>query len=164
MKLYDTGLVMRYHTHIQLNRFNQTNAQHQWGCAALIEAWHPDPSLNLFRAAVFHDSGELDAGDLAYHFKRDNPELASAHRDVEEQALWQLVKPFNLTDVEKQWLKLVDRVECFLHVNHYMPELLRKPDWQKAIQECHNLAAGIGVEREYVEMLKGFEIYEEGDI
>ena len=159
MQLYRTGLVKRYHTHTHMNVHGQNNAQHQWGCAAIIEDMCPTPTLNLFRAAIFHDTGEEYSGDLSYMFKRDHPEIASAHQRIEAESCSSIVGEFNLTTGELMWLKFADRLECLLHVNHHKPELLREPDWQKSICDIKELADELGVTNQYVELLYGFEIF-----
>lgn len=115
--ILETGQVRRYHANPVMARALQTTADHSWGVAALILALHPNPSLNLIKAAIFHDSGERFAGDLPAPFKRRYPALAEEHSFIEYKLASEAGVPdWSLTDEEHQWLKLMDRVESFIYM------------------------------------------------
>tara|TARA_R110002072_G_scaffold26966_17_gene88466 strand:+ start:713 stop:1195 length:483 start_codon:yes stop_codon:yes gene_type:complete len=142
-RIYESGQVARYHCNPRMSLFRQTNADHQWGCVILILQLHPDPSINLIRAAATHDCGEIDAGDLSHPVKRSNPEHAAAHDALEaEKAEAMGVPRPQLTNEEARWLKLADRLESFLYMKMYGT----LHQWQLSqIQELLDRASELGV-------------------
>lgn len=147
MKLYRSGMVQRYHSNPDLARFGQTNAAHQWGVAALILKLHPHPSRDLIVAALLHDVGELDTGDLASPFKRKYPEIAESHSAVEYVHRDETIgQPFpNLDDTETDWLRMCDSLEAFLFVKNHRPGILDSYGWPESLQEIHEIARRLNV-------------------
>jgi hypothetical protein len=123
--LYESGRVIRYHANPYMSIFGQTDADHQWGCAALLFKLHPDPSLELIKAAIFHDAGERWAGDMPYPAKVANPKLSAAHTILEHQMATDAGIPiYDLTQDEKVWLKFVDRLESHFFTMVSRPEIV----------------------------------------
>lgn len=142
-EIFRTGQVLRYHANPLMAPLGQTDADHTWGVVAIILMLHPNPSRNLLGAAVFHDSGEFWAGDLPYPFKRDFPALAQQHQQCEAQlAQFNGVPQFEITEEEKLWIKLADRVESQLYARLYRPELWKSWGVQTDILQ---LAEKLGV-------------------
>ncbi|MFK7942088.1 MAG: YfbR-like 5'-deoxynucleotidase [Paracoccaceae bacterium] len=144
--LYAGGGVLRYHTNPVIAKLGQCNAAHQWGCAAMILALHPDPSRNLIAEAILHDAGELDCGDMSGPYKRGNPEFAQMMADAEERARQRIGAPaFDLTDEEHEWLNFVDKMECVLHIRLYLPHLIHSDRaWHDLADRCLECASGLG--------------------
>lgn len=118
--LFDSGRVQRYHSNPQLARHGQTNADHQWGCVALLLALHPNPSRELMRAALFHDVEEVRGGDLDFHFKREHPQFTREHERLSRMMAEEAGLP--TVDCTDPWLNLVDRLESFLYMRMYGQE------------------------------------------
>jgi 5'-deoxynucleotidase YfbR-like HD superfamily hydrolase len=159
-KLYRSGLVQRYHSNPDLARFGQTNAQHQWGVAVLVLALHPRPSKNLIIAAVLHDVGEIDAGDLSRPFKREHPEFAAAHRSIEESFRDEtigvnLASSFGgLTPTEKDWLKLCDNLESYLFALTFNRSVTETQHWIDYQELILSSAENLGCFESVKELLK----------
>lgn len=114
VKAYRSGLVQRYHQNPDLARIGQTNSAHQWGVALFILSLHPNPSANLVAAALTHDVGEIDVGDLSGPFKRREVEFANRHRDIETHARESIIgflEP-ELTEDDHRWLDFCDKLEA----------------------------------------------------
>lgn len=138
--------VQRYHTNPHLALYGQTNADHAWGVAAIIAWLKPDASADLLRAALFHDAGEYEVGDLPAPFKQLHPAIAEQHREAEAQAQEDLSpEPIALTEVGQQWLRLADMVEAIMFTGLRAPHLLETPDWGDQIAEATRLANELGV-------------------
>lgn len=138
-----SGQVMRYHANITMNRMCQTNADHSWGVVSLILMLHPNPSLNLIRAAQFHDCGEIFVGDLPAPFKRAHPELAASHRAVEHQILERMGIPVpNLTMQEQDWLDFADRLESRLYMD------------AECLEDLRPQAIALGIEEQFQEIVE----------
>lgn len=123
--IHETGQVIRYHANPKFNRLTQTNGDHTWGVVAIIFALHPDPSLNLIKAAHFHDAGELFAGDLSYPFKKAHPDIAELHAERERELAVEAGIPgmeLPLESVDYLWLELADRLESFMFARLFRPE------------------------------------------
>ena len=146
--LYVAGEVRRWHANPAMAREGQTNADHQGRCVQLLLMLNPTASPALIRAMVFHDVGELFAGDLSSDFKRAHPAVAHAHALVETAARERLcgVDPW-LTEEERRWLKLVDRLEASAFVIFRNPaEAMRAASgWPKALRGLVDQATALGV-------------------
>lgn len=144
---YESGKVVRYHANPRFNTLNQTTADHQWGVAAIIISLHPSPPPYLVIKALFHDAGELFAGDLSYPFKRANPEIATAHAETEHRLASEAGIPgfdIELTDEEQKWLFLADRLESHLFAKLNRPEVAAGWAWKDQGNLIRNLAEELG--------------------
>lgn len=108
------GAVERWHTWPTIQR--QDNANHQWNVARILLAIYPSASRELMTEALFHDVGEVGAGDLPTRSK-SSPVLRAAHRSLEDSTRlamsipWSLPMQRRLTDHETWVLKLADVLE-----------------------------------------------------
>jgi hypothetical protein len=131
---YHAGQVVRYHSNPRIARLGQSDGEHSWGVAIIIDQLHPDPSRDLLRAALRHDGGEMYAGDLSHPFKQANPEFAEQHRKIEAEAATAIgLRLPNLTPDEQDWLALADRLESILYVKLHMPWILQERSWVEGI-------------------------------
>lgn len=113
VKAYLSGSVQRWHQNPFMARAGQSLADHQGRCVHLLVVLHPNPSAALIRVMATHDGGELDAGDLGLPFKRDNPDLASAHAMFEARARQAIFGPDpDLGLREARWVGLIDKLEA----------------------------------------------------
>lgn len=130
---YEAGYVQRYHTHPRFARFGQNDGHHSYGVAALMIVLHPHPSAELLRVCITHDQGERFAGDLAAPCKRDNPDLAKEHAALERLMLMKYFDRANpdLRDIDYNWLKMVDMLECYMFASLTIPEALDTHAWSQ---------------------------------
>lgn len=145
-RIYAAGKVRRWHANPALAHVAQTNADHIGGCIRLLLMLHPLPPYRLIRAVAHHDDGERWVGDLPYDFKQANPEAAETHASAERQALVEVLgtDPLDaLQPQDRQWLRLVDRLEPYAHVAMYRPDELRRNGWPQARQRILDLASAI---------------------
>ena len=147
-QLYVSGSVQRYHQNPVLASTCQTNADHQGRCVMLLLALHLDLSVALIRAMATHDVGELIAGDLSALFKQDNPEFAALHRKIEDAARHDIIGwDYNLTDDDKRWAGMIDRLEslcwCILKAPHEYARPAAK--WDQTRGDVLVMARELGV-------------------
>lgn len=91
------GRVARYHTwpHIR----EQTVAEHSWQVARIVRAVWPAAPLDLIYYCLFHDLGEVAAGDPPYPAKRMNPDLAREHAKIERSTYLAMAVPWGLPPI-----------------------------------------------------------------
>jgi hypothetical protein len=83
--------------------------------ANIILLTHPDPSMNLIRAALWHDVTERWAGDTPAPAKYQiNPELGRVLAETEDQIARTIGLRVDLTQEERQWLAAADVAELIL--------------------------------------------------
>ncbi len=151
--IYESGKVVRYHANPWLSIFQQTDADHAWGCAALLCYLHPNPRAELVAATIYHDCGERWAGDVPFPFKLEDPETAERHAQVEyKMAAEHGIPQYDLTDEEKLWIKFVDRLEAYLFCRMRRPDLAEGPGFIRQNQMCKEYAEELGV----ADKLEGF--------
>lgn len=117
-EFYLAGKVLRWHTNFGV--YPQTIADHSHGVLALILQWHPEPPLELIKAATFHDHGEIAVGDIKSPAKLANPTLADEAAKAEWLAL-QRSLPLHcswlnepMPEGSEEWLKWADAQEALL--------------------------------------------------
>lgn len=106
------GQVTRGHTIRHIMPY--TVGSHSFDVASIILMLHPDPSVNLLRAALWHDVAERFTGDIPAPVKWENPEFSKELTKVEEKVLGKIGIPdveSCLTVEELSWLKGADRLE-----------------------------------------------------
>lgn len=156
-QIYTGGSVRRYHANPWLAPLGQTNADHQGRCVQLILMLHPAPTVALLRAAAFHDAGEIVVGDLPGPFKRANKLLAELHAQAERTALQDLGLGDlydALTDIDAQWLQMVDRLEAYAHTATHAPQVAARDDWRAQREEIAVAALSLGARAAVLDFLK----------
>jgi 5'-deoxynucleotidase YfbR-like HD superfamily hydrolase len=106
------GRVARFHTLPMPER--QSVAAHSWGVATLILALHPNPSINLIKAALWHDVAEGATGDVPASAKRRWPKINEAMLDAEADVEVLVGLAVALTAEEATWLRCCDLLELAL--------------------------------------------------
>lgn len=151
LDLWLSGETRRWHCNPMIARVGQTLADHQGRVAQLVWALWPDASPALIWAALHHDVGEYEAGDLGWPFKqRADPTVIQAHAAIEAQALARIcgrpMPPLSVTDAQR--LKLADRLEALVFVRLHCPaEYDRQASgWREA--EARIIAAAVRLEVE----------------
>lgn len=89
-----SGQVTRYHTWPRLRE--QNVADHSWNVARILIAIWPECPRTMIYHALFHDIGEVAAGDPPYPSKKLNPALGTEHKKVEEAAYLRMVAPWGV--------------------------------------------------------------------
>lgn len=152
------GLVKRYHTWPVLRE--QTVADHTWHVLRIYDKLFGLSSVDLVRAALYHDIGEVRTGDAPFPVKRDNPDLKAAYNRVEREHRVGLLTydPEQLvSDDEIRKLKICDLVEMweFGMEETLMGNNLAVPivDRTKriALEMCDNPVEKMKLERYFVE-------------
>jgi len=112
-KLLASGGVRRWHT---TRTMKQTTAEHSWGVALILSMYHPSPSVDLLRAALFHDCHEKLFGDIPSPIKQRWPEIKAAEEYAEVLFFHDLglVSPYdNLSAADLLWLDWADKLEAY---------------------------------------------------
>ena len=158
-----TGATIRYHAQPEIPV--QTVAEHAWGVAALLVRWFKeDLTVNLLAAAVVHDSGECDVGDIPSPTKKKFPELRKELAKLEHAKMAKL----GLADYEGQLscheyalLKLCDMLEGYFYtgkaVLRYNEGLFTLLCWYEMVEnhiEAHKLVIPVGLREEIGAVLR----------
>ena len=138
------GYCTRWHANAAMAHIRETLAEHHARIAQILLALHPDPSLALIDAALHHDAGEPEVGDVPSPVKRDNPELAAILDAIEARARRRLGVP-EVREADRDWLKFADRLAAFLHVQHVNPRELDDLDWRRDRNWLRDEARRLGV-------------------
>lgn len=158
-----TGATIRYHAQPEIPV--QTVAEHAWGVAALLVRWFKeDLTVNMLAAAIVHDSGECDVGDIPSPTKKKFPELRKELAKLEHAKMAKL----GLADYEGQLshheyalLKLCDMLEGYfytgkavLRYNEGMTTLLCWHEMIKDHIEANLIAIPVGLREEIGAVLR----------
>lgn len=112
--LREAGAVERCHTLPHCGSY--TVGQHSFDAVSLLLVLHPNPSLDLIKAVLWHDVAERWTGDVPAVAKWDDPELSRLLVALEERVFQKLgvQSPNNLSEQDHQWLEAVDKLELWL--------------------------------------------------
>lgn len=109
------GLVKRYHTWPVIRE--QTVAEHTWHVLRIYDQLFGLPSVNLVRAVMYHDVGEVKTGDAPFPVKRENPDLKAAYDRIEADHRHKLLRGDDpedkITADEHRRLKMCDLLEMW---------------------------------------------------
>jgi 5'-deoxynucleotidase YfbR-like HD superfamily hydrolase len=138
--VYKAGKVTRWHTKGDIPP--QSIADHSWGVAMLIMAYHPRPSIELIQAALVHDLGEIYTGDIPYSAKLRWPDFRDLLAKKEKDAMDDLGASVYMTQLlpgEKAWLKWADQEES----RRYLVSIGGPPE---LIEDCYAEARRLAAE------------------
>lgn len=145
--IFRAGFVRRWHTNPDLAHTCDRIDGHGARVARIILAWHPDPSLELVKAALIHDDGESVVGDRPATFKRNcGEEWGEAMERTEYLASvnmwghWQ--QPLGAHDLH--WLKFADRLDAYMWAAHHAPHIMDRDGWPEAWEWLVEVAADLG--------------------
>lgn len=107
------GNVLRCHTVPHHGQYSV--GKHSYDSLSLLLLLHPEPSMNLVKAVLWHDCAERFVGDMPAPAKWLNQALGEEYEKAEREAQEAsgLALP-DLTEEEQNWLTAVDRVELLL--------------------------------------------------
>ena len=152
--IWTSGRVTRWHTHPVMNVHFQTDADHQWGVAALCLQLNPSASSALVYACIHHDCGEIGVADISYPNGQANPELRAMITAEEIQTQARMgVREFGLSDSDQDWLDMCDRLESIRFVRLREMWLLETGVWLRTIRDVMRLAETLGCEDGVMEAL-----------
>lgn len=140
------GSCTRWHANPDMAHIRETLAEHHAKVAQILLALHPQPTLELIDAALHHDCGEPYVGDVMGPAKREFPRLAEAVEAAERIALTRLGLRFDLSQEDRAWLKLADRMAAIDHVRRTNPALLKRDGWPEMIWEVREDANKLGAD------------------
>ncbi len=147
--------VRRFHSHPRLCAIGQNLADHSHGVATIVALLNPKASAELLRAALLHDAGERDAGDLPQPFKQQEPVLAAGHAKLEARFRQETTGVDVLLDPEEEsWLKLADMLEAIIFCGYHMPHLLERRDWCDFIDNAIERASELDCQDDVIEALE----------
>lgn len=112
LTLYDAGSVTRCHTLRTLHA--QNLGHHSWG-VALILCYICEPSVNLLKAALYHDLAESVTGDVPATAKWSFPNLSDVLDSLEEKFNQDHDLVVDLTPQEGALLKWADMLEFVMY-------------------------------------------------
>lgn len=143
-----TGQVMRYHA--QPDVPCQSNAEHMWGVAMLmLKFYGAEASREMIAAALTHDCGEADVGDIPSPTKCKVPQIRELVKQLEHEALERLELNYEsvLHPEEKIALKICDVLEGL----HYTAKHYHRTggvEGGQTLQAWVELAKGLPLTRE----------------
>lgn len=107
------GNVLRCHTVPHHGQYSV--GKHSYDALSLLLLLHPNPSMNLVKATLWHDCAERFVGDMPAPAKWFNQALGEEYEKAEREAQVAsgLALP-ELAEEEQNWLTAVDRVELLL--------------------------------------------------
>ena len=144
-KLWLSGRVMRWHTHPRMAGTGDRLDGHHARVAQIILQFHHDPSVDLLRAALTHDAGEMDVGDIPSGMKRDMPDVAERLARVEAVSRDTIAGTFpDLSESDQTWLRWADRLDAYLFAQH-MGMDMTATEWRLAHEEIARLEAMLGL-------------------
>jgi 5'-deoxynucleotidase YfbR-like HD superfamily hydrolase len=108
----EAGEVRRCHA--LPHQSNYTIASHSYGAVNLLLLLHPNPSVNLIKALIWHDVAERWLGDLPSPGKGICPEMQEAYERIEDDILRRLELRPELTEIECAWAAAMDLADLFL--------------------------------------------------
>lgn len=117
-EIYEAGFVKRWHTHLM--PIEQNLGHHQWGVATIIAVLHPNPSVELLKAALTHDCHEKILGDWPFTAKEENPSLREFEKAYEQKFRYEHNIAYKLEADEQLWLTFADRLESFYFLSNVM--------------------------------------------
>lgn len=133
---FRAGFVRRWHTNPDLAHTCDRIDGHAGRVARIIIMLHPNPSFDLIRAALIHDDGESETGDLSATFKdRISVECMWQINDAESKAaemIWGDALGYRITGSDLEWLRFADRLDAFMWARHHAPHVLDGVGWPEA--------------------------------
>lgn len=150
------GDVNRWHSHPnrKLRNSGDTVHAHAARCCILLLDLHPNPSAALLSACLMHDAAEGWTGDAPYEAKQRWPMLADALEWAETEVEAQQGIPTPVDQVDRDWIKLVDRLDAYLWMLDCAPEEAASLAWEACLRDVLARADAFGVRARVWGMLR----------
>ena len=110
--LRESAYVERCHTIPHVGSY--TIAQHCYGALNLLLVLHPQPSLNLVKAVMWHDAHERYIGDTPASALWSDGEFAKLYDRLAKRIDRACGFTIELTAMDRIWLHAVDKIELLL--------------------------------------------------
>lgn len=110
--LREASKVERYHT--LPHHGSYTVGQHSFDMMSLAWVLMPVVTRNVMLAIMFHDLPERWTGDIPGPLKESDGEFGKRLAQLEARIEASLGLKVELTEDERMWVKVLDKVECFL--------------------------------------------------
>lgn len=140
----------RWHANADLCDTDDPVSGHQCRVALLMLAFEPEVSREALIAALTHDQGEMEIGDMAAPFKVSNPEVAVTINTAETWKRHEQGLPdCDLPIYEVTLIKFCDRLDAYLWMLRHRPQLEGRVDWQdhaKHLMHLEDLLAARSVQ------------------
>lgn len=145
-RIFLAGFVRRWHTNPDLcHTCDRVDGHAARVARFLIYLW-PQSRLEVLRAALIHDDGEIAVGDMSTTVKNRRPDIAYGLAEIEAaeiNAIWGT--PDSLTIDETDRIKFCDRLDAFLWAKHHAPHVLDDDGWPEAQRWLQAQAYRLGV-------------------
>ena len=130
----------RWHRHADLAYTVDPVSGHQGRVALLALILFPT-AYAVHRAAIMHDMGEASVGDVPNPVKNRNPDLKLILDRIEGEAMAALSLPeVSLSVVEKDMLRLCDKLDAYLWAHHHQPAIMGFRGWPEDAAEIVRLS------------------------
>lgn len=141
------GDVTRWHANAddRLRLSGDTITAHEIRCVLMLNQLHPTAPERLREIVRYHDEAERLVGDMPYPAKMRFPALRVAYAAAEAIVMREMGHPVPETLTERQWLKLVDRLDAQMWMTRHAPELAANDEWQDSARKIADLADALGV-------------------
>jgi len=157
-KAFLAGFVRRWHTNPDLAHTCDRIDGHAGRVARIILMMHPEPSVELIRAALIHDDGESVVGDVKAPSKDKYPVLFDAFAELESIEIYEMwdVHIDGLNEIDSQWLKFADRLDAYMWAQHHAPHVMGQDGWPEALKWLDQQAVALGCVPQFIDAV---EIY-----
>ena len=111
----EAGNVRRFHVVPHVGEY--TVGKHSYDAISMLLVLHPDPSVHLIKALLWHDGGERWVGDMPRVAAQYSEALAYAHNEANLSAIqtWEMYSGFeNLGGEDFLWLNAIDTLEAWV--------------------------------------------------
>lgn len=151
------GSTYRWHTHRHFAATQDRVDAHSARVAILILQFEPRAGSALLRAALLHDLGEYEVGDMSGPAKRRNPEIYAGVADLERRAVLALgLGAPGLSAREGALLKLCDGLDAYLWAIHHRPAYVRRSEaWRAVLVDLRRAARSLALVGKLNDILKG---------
>lgn len=130
-QLLNAAYVRRFHT-LREQQESQTIGEHSFGVALIICKLHPNPSVELVKAALYHDLAESELGDVPSPAKWRFKNFETAFLEAEAVINKEFGINVELTPAELLWLACADLLELYIY-SEYRRKLVGADEMWKLI-------------------------------
>lgn len=109
------GRVRRWHTQDDVN-VHQTIGEHTFGVLALLLQYHPNPTVPMIKAALYHDVPERFTGDTPATTKWYSDKIRRELDGLEQEVLHKMGLLQGLSVAQWKWIKACDFLELLMFV------------------------------------------------
>ncbi len=111
----EAGNVRRFHVVPHVGEY--TVGKHSYDAVSMLLVLHPNPSIHLVKALLWHDGGERWVGDMPRPAGHYSKVFRDAHNEANLGAIqtWEMYEGFeHLSDEDFNWLNAIDLLESWV--------------------------------------------------